>query len=147
MSRTEVVTLVDEVIQTLNERKVGYEKAAEQIKNPEFAEKFIEYVAQSERFALELLPYSDEASSSEAGTGPLSAIHRAWMDIKAAVIGNEAKEVIDSCITGEEAAAKIYKGILDITDLRTDLQIILRSQYGKISEAIGQLKAYKEQFN
>ncbi len=147
MSRNEVITLVDEVIQTLNERKVGYEKAAEQINNPEFAEKFKEYSAQSEKFALELLPYSDETSPSEAGTGPLSAVHRVWMDIKESVLGNKAKEVIDNCITGDEAAAKIYKGILDLTDLRSDLQIILRSQYGKISEAIGQLEAYKEQFN
>jgi len=148
MSKTEVVPLVDEIIQTLNERKVGYEKAVAELKNnnPEFAERLEEYSGQSERFAMELLPYSDESSIYEAGTGPLSKIHRAWMDFKEAIAGNKVKAIIDSCITGDEAAAKIYKGLLDMADLRTDLEIVLRSQYGKLSEVIGQLKAYKEQF-
>jgi len=147
MSKIEVITLVDEIIQTLNERKVGYEKAAEQVKstNPEFAERLQEYSGQSERFAMELMPYSDESSIYDVGTSPLSKIHRTWMDIKKAVIGSDEKRVIDDCLTGDEAAVKTYKGVLDVADLRTDLEIVLRNQYGKISEAIGQLKAYKEQ--
>src|SRR6185437_4350042 len=147
MSKIEVITLVDEIIQTLNERKVGYEKAAEQVKstNPEFAERLQEYSGQSERFAMELMPYSDESSIYDVGTSPVSKIHRTWMDIKKAVIGSDEKRVIDDCLTGDEAAVKTYKGVLDVADLRTDLEIVLRNQYGKIREAIGQLKAYKEQ--
>jgi len=143
-THSEVVTIVNEVIETLNERESGYRIASENIKNTQVASVFSDFMNQTVRFINELMPFSDESSPKEIGKGPLGTIYQGWMNIKEKLTAGNTKSVINDCIGGEEAAIKVYQGALKDEDLPFELKNLLERQYGEITAAQEKLRNLKD---
>jgi uncharacterized protein (TIGR02284 family) len=145
-THSEVVSIVNEVIETLNERESGYRLAAEHVKDAAVAGVFNEYMAQSTRFISELMPFSDEASPKDIGKGPLGTIYQGWMNLKEKISGYNTKSILGDCFNGEEAAVKVYEGALKDEELPVDFKNIIERQYGEIKAAKEKIKTLKEGF-
>lgn len=143
MQNNETTTVVNELIEALNEREAGYRKAGDLVENSEARELFNRYAAQSARFAAELIPYSDERSTEEIGKGPLSALWRGWADIKAAFTGHDTKAIYAWAETGEDAAKKIYESAFE-NGIPSEIETLVRKQYFELKEAHGQIKALRD---
>ncbi|HEX8547409.1 MAG TPA: DUF2383 domain-containing protein, partial [Cytophagaceae bacterium] len=109
-SSTPTTTVVNEIIEALNEREAGYRKAADLSKDSEAAELFHKYAVQSSLFARELIAYSNEHTPEEVGQSPLSAVFRGWAELKSALTGHDTKSLYAWCETGEDTAINIYNG-------------------------------------
>jgi uncharacterized protein (TIGR02284 family) len=139
----EVVAIVNELIETLNERESGYKIAAEHVKDPNIALELTNFVMQSNRFISQLMPFSDESSSQNIGKGPLGTIFQGWMNLKEKMMGYKTDSVLGDCITGEEAAIKIYQAALKDRDLPSGLKNILQKQHGEIKLAQEKIKSLR----
>jgi len=66
------------------------------------------------------------------------------MDLKSIFTSGDAEEIIAACITGEKAAIKDYKEVLEITFADESLRELILKQKNGIEEALTTIKAQLE---
>jgi len=132
----EILSTVNGLIETLKDGQKGFAEAAEAVTNPKLKSVFNEYSQQRLRFASELQSqarqlgeYKPEDSSSAAG-----AMHRAWMNLKAAISTKEDHAILAECERGEDSAVKQYDEAMK-SALSTSLTSIISRQYSEIKDA------------
>jgi uncharacterized protein (TIGR02284 family) len=110
---TEKIDAINSVIVINHDREEGYKRASEDVKDEELKKLFLQFSGESARFSEELrrfVPNSEEPERDETkNTGKL---HRLWMDIKAAVTGDQRGVILSSCEFGEDHAKKTYEDAL-----------------------------------
>jgi uncharacterized protein (TIGR02284 family) len=107
------VDVLNELVVINNDRIEGYEKAAEETKDPELKDIFHRFMSQSQKFKQELAQNVQQLGGEvKTGTKASGKLYRAFMDVKAALTGNDRKTVLDSCERGEDVALEHYKDAL-----------------------------------
>ena len=123
----EVVSEVHHLMEVLNERVNGYQKAIENVDDPEAVSLFEEYKNQALEFENELRSFSD-VNPEELGTRMQGDIWHFWMDLKGAITNKSTESMLGACITGENAAIRNYNDVLDDEDLPDDLRTSSKSR-------------------
>jgi uncharacterized protein (TIGR02284 family) len=106
----EAISLLNDLIQTSKDGEKGFHTSAEDIKTPSLKSYFISRSQECATAARELqaevraLGGEPETSSSVGGS-----LHRAWVDLKAAVTGKSDKAILETVESGEDHAVKAYK--------------------------------------
>jgi uncharacterized protein (TIGR02284 family) len=112
--KEQIVDQVNKIIQTNLDRKEGYEKALEQIKDSGLKTLFEDCRNQSSQYVEELrqivLNNGGEPASDTSTAGDL---YRAWMDIKSALSMDNIKAVLQSCERGEDVALNAYRQVTE----------------------------------
>ncbi len=107
----------------------GFNTCAEHVKDMQLK---TDFTAAAQRCAegvkelqeqVRLLGGDPEKHSSVAGT-----LHRAWVDIKAAIMGKDEPAVLEECERGEDVAKKAYEKAL-AKGLPDDIRSIVQRQY------------------
>jgi uncharacterized protein (TIGR02284 family) len=103
------INQLNNLIEINNDRIQGYEKAAKETKDNDLKSLFTDFALHSSANKSELSVFvlSNGGEPTEA-TKTTGKIFRAWMDVKAALSGNDRKTILASCITGEDAALETY---------------------------------------
>ncbi len=134
--KKEIISTVNSLIETLKDGQEGFRQAAEAVKDAELKSLFNEFAIERSRFAGELqeqirdLGESDpEDSSSVAGS-----MHRAWINLKAAVTSGDDHAILAECERGEDSAVSEYKKAMD-ADLSSPLRETVSRQYNKVKLA------------
>ncbi len=137
MSTDEKIT--KDLIQTLEDGKEGFTKAAERVADsdrPELAVTFREFAAQREKFATELkslaAQYGDQIDKSGTVTGTL---HRGWMAVKDALNGSGPDGVLDAAEQGEDHAVAEYEKALEDREISDGLRSVVQRQYLAVKAA------------
>ncbi len=112
LSSNPTITTLNYLIRLNLASELGFETAAEHIKNRGIKLYLKRYAQQRAQFAAEL----DAEIKKWGGTirvarNPLAALHRGWIDIKATLtVGreNEAQVVLQECLRGERVALQRY---------------------------------------
>lgn len=143
--RKEIVSTLDGLINILEDGKLGYTNAAEHIESPALKTEFLTYARERALFIVEL---QDEVnrlgkSTDTSGGGALGAIHRVWIDIKAAFTSGDNEAVIDACITGEDAAIEKYEMALKEENLEASQTAIISKQLNTIKNTLLKIKSRK----
>lgn len=143
---TEKIDTVNSLIIINHDREEGYMRAAEDIKDAELKALFTKFSQQSKKFSEELrrfVPNSEEPERDETkNTGKL---HRLWMDVKAAITGNDRKVILSSCEFGEDAAKKTYEDALTSKDeLPLGAMEVIMRQKTEIQKSHDQIKAMRD---
>jgi uncharacterized protein (TIGR02284 family) len=135
MSKNTTATLND-LIETLKEGQEGFRTAAEGAKSPDLKALFTEYSNQRAQFAGQLqelaktLGESDPTdSSSLAGT-----LHRGWINIKAAITGNDDHSILEEAERGEDVAKAAFQQAL-AEDLPPAVRQTVATQADAVREA------------
>ena len=107
---------------------------------------YFEECAQRCGRAADLLAVEVESRGGKADlTGSVTgAVHRAFVNIKAAVASRNDIAVLDECERGEDFALRAYASALDV-DMPADLRIIVESQYMGVKQNHDRIKALRDE--
>jgi uncharacterized protein (TIGR02284 family) len=137
----EVSSTLNQLIQTCKDGEEGFEAAAEAVSDPNLRHLFESYSQQRSEFAAELEVEVQRMAKEPAQEGHVAAaLHRGWMDLKAAVSGRDEGAIIAECERGEDLAVTAYQKAL-AAPLPHDLRAILERQFIKIQEAHDQVRS------
>lgn len=144
MDRDKSIDALEHLIERCRDGHNGYQEAAEKVKRPDLKTFFNEVSLERGRFAEELQnelvrlgkPDKRVSGSTEA------ALHRAWLDTKAA-LGGDDHTVLDWLEHGEDVAKDAYEKAL-ASDLPENIAHIVRRQAASVQQAHDKVKALRD---
>ena len=140
-----IISTLNNLIETCKDGQNGFQTAADGVKNNDLKTLFHTYSQQRAAFAGELQNEVRRLGGDPEKTGSLAAsLHRGWMDIKAAVTGEDEAAVISECERGEDSAVRNYKDALAEQNLPADIRSILERQFTQIKEAHDRIRSLEK---
>jgi uncharacterized protein (TIGR02284 family) len=144
----EIVDDLNELVKINNDRIQGYMKALEDTKDTQLDHLFNEMIVQSQNFRSQLAEHivriDGHAVSDATSTDISSKIHRAWIDIKAAVTGKDRDTVLSSVTFGESAAVEAYEEAIEEDHIPAYIKEDLTRQLAQLKEARAKMEALKQ---
>ena len=142
------IETLNDLVKINNDRVAGFEKAAEDLREDQDDLKamFHQLAGQSRNNANQLAGYvNGQGVAPENETSIPGAIHRAWIDVKATLGGNDRKSILDECERGEDAIKKAYQSALKPEgDLTAEEKEIVRIQQTGIITSHERIKAMRD---
>jgi uncharacterized protein (TIGR02284 family) len=135
------------LVKTLRDGQEGFSHASENVKNPRLKELFARFSLQRAKFAGELeaeLLSLGEKDPEKEGSSVGGAIHRTWIDLKAALTKGDDHGVLSEAERGEDVAKKAYKDALEENDLPAPIRAIVTKQAAEIQAAHDEVKALRD---
>ena len=145
-STSDITSTLNELIETCKDGQEGFKQAAEGVERSDLKSLFFEFSQQRAHFAGELqemvqsLGEEPETSGSTAG-----ALHRGWINLKAAITGKDEQAVLNECERGEDSAKNTYKDALE-KPFPTAILNVIRDQYESIQMAHDRVKALRDSY-
>jgi len=131
MENEKTIDLLNTLVRINNDRSEGYETALKETDESDLKALFAEFARTSEKNKNEL---SDQifklGGTPTANTTVTGAFFRTWMDVKAALTGNNRKFILNSCEFGEDKALEVYDRAMngDSAYLPIELQKLVLAQ-------------------
>ncbi len=140
----DVISTLNNLIETCKDGQNGFRTAAEEVKNPELVSLFNSYSQQRAGFAAELQNEVRILGEDPEQTGSTAAaLHRGWMDIKSTVTGGDEGAIIFECERGEDSAVKAYEDALKST-LPGNIRTTVEAQFTKVKEAHDRIRSLEK---
>ncbi len=139
-----VISTLNGLIETCKDGHEGFKEAAEGVERSDLKTLFYEFSQQRSQFAGELqnlvrsLGGDPETESSTSGS-----IHRAWINLKSAITGQDDNAILSECERGEDSAKNMYKEALE-QPLPSDVMETVRTQYASVQSAHDRVKALRD---
>lgn len=147
MANDSVISTLNNLIETCKDGQEGFQQAAEGVQDSSLKSLFYEYSQQRAQFVGELqglvreLGGEAETSSSVAG-----ALHRGWINIKAAVTGQDDAAILNECERGEDVAKNAYKDAL-AADLPSNVASVIQTQATHVQQAHDRIRSLRDAAN
>ncbi len=139
----EVISVLNDLIETCKDGEQGFRSAGDAVKNSDLKTLFHMYAQQRSKFAAELNNEVLRHGGDPATSGHVSAtLHRGWLNLKAAVTGNDETALIDECERGEDVAMANYQDALKKT-LPADLMSVIEDQFTDVKHAHDTVRGLK----
>ena len=134
-SDAEVISTLNNLIETCRDGQEGFRAAAEGVQSAELRELFHGYALQRANFVGELQDEVRRLGSDPERSGSLVAsLHRGWMGLRAALEGDDDRAVLAECERGEGVALETYRAALG-TDMPASVRSMVERQFAEIKEA------------
>jgi uncharacterized protein (TIGR02284 family) len=139
------ISTLNSLIETLKDGEEGFKQAADGVVDLQLKSLFNEYSRQRARFAnaLQTQAQSLGESKPERSSSAAGALHRAWMNLKAAVTSGNDHAILSECERGEDSAVKEYEKALN-DDLSPSLREIVSSQYSEVKNAHDRIRNLRD---
>jgi uncharacterized protein (TIGR02284 family) len=136
--------ILQNLIETCRDGQNGFRESAENLKNPTIRDFFTEQSLLRGQFAGELEAEARRLGDRDVDTSgsTVAAMHRAWIDLKAALGGGD-DAIVAAAETGEDAAKKAYEEALK-ENLPADIQEIVRRQANSVIEAHNRVREFRD---
>jgi uncharacterized protein (TIGR02284 family) len=143
-SNEEVISTLNDLIETCRDGQNGFKTAAEGVKNPELKELFYHYSQQRASFVGELQEEVRRLGGDPENTGSAAAaIHRGWMNIVSVVTGGDDAKIIAECERGEDSSLKAYRDALE-TDMPAGVREVVERQFASVKEAHDRIRSLEK---
>ena len=141
----EVISTINNLIETLKDGQEGFKQAAEGVKDPQLKSLFNDYSQQRSRFATELQSQARSLGEPEPETSSTAAgaLHRSWINLKSAVTRGDDHAILAECERGEDSAVEEYKKAID-QNLSAQLREIVSRQYSEIKNTHDRIKNLRD---
>jgi uncharacterized protein (TIGR02284 family) len=144
LDNDEVISRLNELIETCKDGQEGFKSAAEGVENSELKKLFYEYSQQRSQFVGELQEAVRLAGGDPEKSGSVAAaLHRGWINIKSVVTGKDEEAIISECERGEDSAVSTYEDILQ-KGLSQDIAPVVERQYHLIKAAHDRVKVLRD---
>lgn len=136
------------LIGTLIDSVTGYQKAALDTDNRQYAEMF-NARAQERQAAITKL----QAAVARLGGDPTSdgttagAVHRGWIDLKEAVVGRNDEAIVNSVESGEDYLKEKFETALSNKDLPAEAQAAVQEAWQSVKAGHDQMSQLKHALN
>ena len=145
-SNDDIISTLNELIETCKDGQEGFKQAAEGVERSDLKSLFFEFSQQRAHFAGELQQIVQKLGEEPTSSGSTAgALHRGWINIKAAVTGKDEAAVLNECERGEDSAKKTYKDALE-DPLPSYIADVVRNQYESIQMAHDRVKALRDSY-
>lgn len=142
MTNDKTVDVLNKLVEINNDRIEGYETASDETNEQDLKALFGRFAQNShkcrEELSVEILSLEGTPTDGTKNTGKL---FRAWMDVKAALTGEDRHAILSSCEFGEDHALQTYRDVLkndsehlsssQITMINTQMEI-LKGDHDKV---------------
>ncbi len=142
----DVISILNGLVETCRDGQEGYNAAANAIKNTDLKKLFKTYSRQRGQFVGELQAEVARLGGTPEKSGSISgAVHRGWIDLKAAAAttGDPEAAVIAECERGEASAVKKYDDAM-ASDLPAELRTLIKHQYIQVKESYDLVRALEK---
>ena len=140
-----LVNNLQELLEKNYDAQKGFAKAMDDAKNPRLKNFLKQQAAQRSRFTNELsheiVNLNEEPKDSGSFTGDL---HRAWIDIKSAVSGDNDEAVLEECIRGEKASWDEYDNKLKNENFPPNIANVVQKQATEIHTTLSKIKTLED---
>lgn len=134
MDRREIVSNLNDLIETSNDGETGFRTCADGVQSPRLKAILNEASQRCAEGAAELERLVHNLGGDAATTGSVGGtVHRAWTNIKSTITGMDEAAVLAECERGEDVAEKIYQSALE-KDLPKDIRTIVERQYQGVKQ-------------
>lgn len=147
MENNKTIEVLNSLITINNERIEGYETASKESKEQDLKSLFTDFTSTSQKCKQELVIEVTKLGGKIAeGTMISGKFFRVWMDVKAALTGNDRKAILDSCEYGEDTAVNAYNEVLknNLNDITTEQESMIRAQYHLIVADHNKVKSMRD---
>lgn len=131
MEKEKTIDVLNTLITINNDRIEGYETASNETTEQDLKILFEQFTRTSLKCKQELVNEVNKlGGTTSEGTKITGKFFRVWMDVKAALTGNNRKFILDSCAYGESEAVDTYEDVLknDFEYLNTEQQRMISTQ-------------------
>lgn len=136
----EVISLLNNLIETCKDGEQGFKEAAEGVERSDLKSTFYEYSQQRSQYAGVLQGLVRSLGGDPESGGSISgAVHRGWINIKAAVTGRDEAAILNECERGEDYAKEAYEEALK-TSLPANVEDVIRQQSQGVQAAHNRVK-------
>ncbi|MEP7127978.1 MAG: PA2169 family four-helix-bundle protein [Chitinophagales bacterium] len=145
-SSQKIIDVLNELVQINHDRNEGYKVASSETTDAQLKDLFQKYALQSDDLAealtTEILALDGKPVE---GTRLDGKIYRIWMDVKAAIAGNDRQAILNSCEYGEDIALRTYSDALmaDVI-LPVNIRQLISKQKRELQEAHSHIKSLRD---
>jgi uncharacterized protein (TIGR02284 family) len=144
----DIASVLNSLIETCKDGQEGFRSAAENVKNPDMATLFRSYSNQRQQFAGELQSLVRSLGEGMEKTGSVAgALHRGWIDLKAAISSKDEHAILAECERGEDSAVEEYRDALQHSELPVEVQGVITRQYASVQEAHDRVRDLRDSYN
>jgi len=137
MEKEKTIDVLNSLITINNDRIEGYETASKETNEQDLKSLFAQLTRTSLKCKQELVhEVTKLGGTATEGTKTTGKFFRVWMDVKAALTGNNRKVILDSCEFGESKAVETYEDVL-----KNDSEHLSSEQQRMISTQLESIKA------
>lgn len=129
------IAVLNELIETCKDGAQGFTTASEDAKDASLKSTFGKYATQRAAFATELDGLVTGLRGDAADSGHIAGVvHRGWINLKAALSGNDDKAILNECERGEDYAKKAYTDALK-ENLPATVRAVVERQASDVKDA------------
>lgn len=141
LKNAEVVSVLNDLIETCEDGVHGFRTAADAVQNPAAKTLFASRLPKIELGERELKAEVRRLGGDPDKRGTVAgAMHRGWINLKAAVTGKNEEAIVAECVRGEEHAVHVYEDALQ-KDLPSETRTIVERQYRGVVENLERVRA------
>ena len=147
METTKTIEVLNNLIEINGDRIEGYSTASKETNDPNLKALFNKFKQTSEVCKSELIAEVNRLGGETVeGTRISGKFFRAWMDVKAALTGNNKKFILDSCEYGEDVIKHSYEDTLKnhSGDLSLEQESLIKGQYSLLKEEHDEVKMMRD---
>lgn len=151
MNEEKMISILNSLIETCNDRMEGYENAAEEINDLQYAQ----LKALFHTMADESRNHKDDLVDLVIGFGgqpgegpsPSGLLFDIWLDVKAAFSRKDVKVALDACERGEYVALDAYKEVLQPEGAwPPDVAALLKKQCEEIKISHDRIESLSDEY-
>ena len=132
MERDEVISTLNELIETSKDGEEGFRACADNVESPALKAFFEQKAARCREGAMQLQALVREMGGEPVQGGSMSgAMHRFWLKLKSSITGMDDHAILDECERGEDVAKDSYADALR-QDLPVEVRRVVENQYREV---------------
>ncbi len=140
MENEKTIDALNTLIQINNDRLEGYDTAFKETEEQDLKTHFSQFMLTSQKCKQELVDEVTRLGGVPTESTRVSGkLHRVWMDVKAAITGEDRKAILDSCEFGENVADETYQDVM-----KNELEHLMSKQQTMINAQHALLKADRD---
>jgi len=145
LKNAEVVSILNDLIQTCEDGIHGFRTAADAVRNPAAKALFASRLPKIELGERELKAEVRRLGGDPDKSGTVAgAMHRGWINLKSAITGKNEEAIVMECERGEEHATHVYEDAMQ-KDLPSETRTIIERQYRGVVENLERVRALSKE--
>lgn len=146
MDNDEVISTLNDLIETSRDGEEGFRTCAEDASDPQLKTFFSNRAQTCTAAVIELQDLARAYGGDPENSGSLGgAVHRRWLDIKSLLTGKDDEAVLTECERGEDVAVASYRRALE-KNLPVDVRRVVERQYQGVLQNHDQVKSLRDQY-
>jgi uncharacterized protein (TIGR02284 family) len=146
MDNDDIISTLNDLIETSKDGEAGFRTCAEDIMDPQLKKLFLNRAQSCATAATELQQLVRTYGGDPETSGGLGgALHRRWVDIKSAISGHSDEAVLAECERGEDVAVRSYRNALE-KSLPPEVRALVERQYQGVLKNHDMVKSLREKY-